>query len=232
MRILAMDTATSGCSVALWQDGGIPARRAAAMARGQSEALLPMIAEVLGEAQITATDCDLIAVTRGPGAFTGLRIGLATARAMALAAGLPCLGVDTTDVVARGVAAEAITGELLVVLDTKRADFYAQTFSRHHKALCAPRAVPQDGLVELVGRQAEGVPLLVVGDATPAALEILAAAGIKAAAADAPALPDAARLAEIAAERWQPGMVLTPPLPLYLRPPDAKIPRDGGRLRP
>jgi len=231
MQILAMDTATAGCSVALWQGDGIGARRFEAMARGQSEALQPMIQEVLTEAGITAMELNLIAVTRGPGAFTGLRIGLATARAMALAAGLPCLGVDTTDVIACGVDAALIPGDLLVVLDTKRTDFYAQKFSSRHESLAPPVAISPDDLAELVGPQSGDAPLMVVGDATDAALKILSDANIAAVAAPAPGLPDAAHLAAIAALRWQPGQALHPPLPLYLRPPDAKLPQNGGRLR-
>lgn len=202
------------------------------MARGQSEALLPMIQDVLAEAAITAADLDLIAVTRGPGAFTGLRIGLATARAMALAAGLPCLGVDTTDVIACGVDGPSIAGELLIVLDTKRTDFYAQKFSRHHEPLGPPVAISPGSLADLVGPQSERAPLMVAGDATDAALKILSEAKIPALAAHASGLPDAVHLAALAARRWQPGQLLSPPMPLYLRPADAKRPQDGGRLRP
>ncbi len=232
MRILALDTATAGCSVALWRDGGIAAQSSKAMARGQAEALLPMVGQVLAAAQTTAAGLDLIAVTRGPGAFTGLRIGLATARAMALAAGLPCLGVDTTEVIARNVESDRIVGELLVALDTKRSDFYVQKFDPRHQPLGPPQAATPEELPQVAGTQSEAAPLTVVGDATATAMKILTAAGIAARAAAAPGLPDAARLAEIAAGRWQPGQAVDPPLPLYLRPPDAKLPRHGGRLRP
>lgn len=232
MRILALDTATVGCSVALWQDGEILARRAREMARGQSEALVPMIQTVLADAGVTALGVHLIAVTRGPGAFTGLRIGLSTARAMALAAGIPCLGVDTTDVVARGVDARQMTGQLLVALDTKRADFYVQKFSSDQKPFGPPQALPPEALVEFVSDTSDGGPLLVAGDAAGGAAQILSDAGVPVLVADGPSLPDASHLAEIAAERWQPGQVLTPPQPLYLRPPDAKVPQNGGRLRP
>lgn len=230
MRILALDTATTGCSVALWRDGEFAAWDYREMARGQAEALLPMVRRVLNEARTAAADLDLIAVTRGPGAFTGLRIGLATARAMALAAGLPCLGVDTTEVVARGVAGEPVEGRLLIALDTKRSDFYVQFFAPDYKPLGPPQALPAAAVVELAGGGPS--PLLVAGDAAGRVIEILAAAGVRALAAQAPGLPDARRLAEIAAGRWRPGQTLPPPMPLYLRPPDAKPPRDGGRLRP
>ena len=232
MQILALDTATGGCSVALWRNGDFAARRFREMARGQSEALLPMVADVLAEARTTPTDLDLLAVTRGPGAFTGLRIGLATARAMALATGLPCLGVATTDVVARGVDAGQITGELLVALDTKRNDFYVQKFAPDYAPLTSPQAMSPQALPELFGRNSAQPAVLVVGDAANRAIKVLSEAGVRSVLADAPGLPDAAHLAEIAAERWRPGDRPGPPMPLYLRPPDAKIPLNGGRLRP
>ncbi|HER25604.1 MAG TPA: tRNA (adenosine(37)-N6)-threonylcarbamoyltransferase complex dimerization subunit type 1 TsaB [Rhodospirillales bacterium] len=219
-----MDSATMGCSVALWRDGDIIARQSRAMARGQSEALVPMIDQVLLGAQTSALDLDLIAVTRGPGAFTGLRIGLATARAMALAATVPCLGLVTTEVVARNVDPRQIGNQLLIALDTKRADFYVQKFSPDRQPLDQAQALTPHQLVAYAGTG----PLVVAGDATASALKILTDAE----AADASPLPDAARLAQLAAERWQPGQRLDPPEPLYLRPADAKIPAHGGRLRP
>ena len=94
LRILALDAATTACSAALWVDGKIVARRFQAMNRGQAEALLPMVAEVLAEAQMTKPD--LIAVTVGPGAFTGIRIGLAAARGLGLAWNIPVAGISTT----------------------------------------------------------------------------------------------------------------------------------------
>ena len=97
MRILAFDTATSACSAALWEDGRVGARRFETMTRGHAEALVPMIADVMDEAGTNFPRLDLIAVTVGPGAFTGLRIGLAAARGMALAAAVPCLGGLTDD---------------------------------------------------------------------------------------------------------------------------------------
>ena len=95
-----MDTSTVGCSAALWRDGGIVAAHAAEMARGQSVALVPMIQDVMLEAHQAFEELDAVAVTVGPGAFTGLRIGLAAARGMALALGVPCLGVTTLETVA------------------------------------------------------------------------------------------------------------------------------------
>ena len=229
MRILALDTATAACSVALWRDGRILARRQAMMARGQSEAVMPMVAEVLAEAGRGFADLDLLAVTVGPGAFTGLRIGLAAARGMALAARLPCHGVTTLEAVAEGLAGDAPTGTaVLVALDAKRADVYAQAFSDSLVPLGPPRALLPDKLAELV----PAGPVIVVGDAAPRAHAALRDAGIGAVASAAPGVPDAAAVAAIAARRWRPGDPAAPPSPLYLRPPDVTPAANAGRLRP
>ncbi|MHA1598030.1 MAG: tRNA (adenosine(37)-N6)-threonylcarbamoyltransferase complex dimerization subunit type 1 TsaB, partial [Alphaproteobacteria bacterium] len=126
MRVLAIDTATSSCSVAMWGDGDILARRAESMPRGQSEALMGMIADVLSEAELDMSAIDLLAVTIGPGAFTGIRIGLAAARGLALASGLPLLGVTTTEAIAAAIKGNNIP--LLVALDSKRADIFIEVF--------------------------------------------------------------------------------------------------------
>lgn len=81
--VLAFDTACDACSAAVWRDGAVLAREFVAMARGQSEALLPMIERVMAAAKLEFADLAAIGVTVGPGAFTGLRIGLAAARAIA-----------------------------------------------------------------------------------------------------------------------------------------------------
>ncbi|MHA1569433.1 MAG: tRNA (adenosine(37)-N6)-threonylcarbamoyltransferase complex dimerization subunit type 1 TsaB, partial [Alphaproteobacteria bacterium] len=86
VKLLALDTATGACSVAIWHEGGVLRRRVAEMAHGHAEALMPMVREVMHAAGASFTDLDAFAVTVGPGAFTGLRIGLAAARGMALAA--------------------------------------------------------------------------------------------------------------------------------------------------
>ncbi len=231
MRILAMDTATSACSVALMCDGSIVGQRLEEMARGQAEALAPMIREVLNEANVAADTLDLLAVTVGPGAFTGLRIGLATARGMALATGVPCLGLTTTEAIANGVAEKLwIDGALLVALDSKRSDFYVQTFSPGIRASSETLAMEPASLGSWL--QDMPGPVHIVGDAAPEALAALRDTPIDAVVIDAPQIPDAAVMCTLAARRWSTGDPLTPPSPLYLRPPDAKLPRDGGRLRP
>jgi tRNA threonylcarbamoyladenosine biosynthesis protein TsaB len=147
VTVLGFDCAGRGCSAAVLRDGEVGARRAEVMERGQAEALLPMISAVLEEAGVAATVLDLIAVTTGPGAFTGLRIGLAAARGLALASGVPVLGVTSFAAVATGVRSEDFAGRPLVVaLDSKRAELFLQVFAapgapQGEGALVAPDAL-------------------------------------------------------------------------------------------
>ena len=199
MNILSLDTALAACSAALWRDGAVAAGRFTPMDRGQSEALMPMVLDVLTEAGTGFADIDLVAVTIGPGAFTGLRIGLAAARGLALAAGLPCMGVSTLEAVAAGVvAAERNAGSVLVVLETKRADVYAQSFDGDLNSLDAPRAVIPEGLIDTLslgvaeGHPVAPGPLVVAGDAAPRVAAVLGDAGVAVSLSAAPGLPDAA----------------------------------------
>ncbi|MGQ0676762.1 MAG: tRNA (adenosine(37)-N6)-threonylcarbamoyltransferase complex dimerization subunit type 1 TsaB, partial [Rhodospirillales bacterium] len=102
--ILAFDCAGAACSVVLWQKGRVLARRAQASRHGQAEILLPMIEAALAEAGLSYGALAAIATTQGPGSFTGLRAGLAAARGLKLATGLPAIGVSTFDAAAHATA--------------------------------------------------------------------------------------------------------------------------------
>ncbi len=227
--LLALDTATAACSAAVWDNGGVVARRFEPMARGHAERLIPMVRDVMDEAAGGAGDfraLDAIAVTVGPGAFTGVRIGLATARALGLAAARPVVGFTTLEAVA---AAQAEIGlPLLVALETKRADLYVQVFAAGLQPQDAPAAVLPGDLPAAV----PAMPIAVCGDAAARAVTALQAAGRQATALDGPSLPDAAVLAALASARW-PEMAAAcrrggaMPQPLYLRPPDASLPAAG-----
>lgn len=193
-----------------------------------------MIEEVMEDAGISFSDLDLLAVTTGPGGFTGLRIGLATARGLSLAGGLACAGVTTLEAVAAGVAeTERRDATVLVALDSKREDLYVQAFGPGLEPLTAAEAVLPEALAATLGDPSimEG-PVLVVGDAGDRAVKALNGAGRKVVLSDAPGTPDAGIVAALAANRWSPEAPPARPEPLYLRPPDAKTPKDGGRLRP
>lgn len=238
MRLLAFDTASDSCSAAVWADGGVVARDRVAMARGHAEALMPMILRVLEQAAAGFSDLDGLAVTVGPGSFTGLRTGLAAARGLALACGRPLMGVTTLETVAYSARATKPDSELpggcLVALDTRRADLYVQLFPSRDGVRAAPAALSPEAAVALlpVG------PVLLAGNgiarmAEPLARR-LAETGTVDPVAPGDGCPDAVDVAALAARRWaaQGPESDRPPAPLYVHPPQASIPPREGRLRP
>lgn len=216
MKVLALDSATSACSAALWQDGAIVAQRFAEMARGQSEVLVPMVAEVMAEAGLAFADLDLLAVTVGPGAFTGIRIGLATARALALASAKPLAGIATPEAVAAAIpVAEREGRTVLVVLDSRREDLWVQAFTEDLVAMGEPTALlPAEAARLLTG------PVVVAGDAAHLVLPLMEDAVL----ATSPGAPHAAQVAALAVRHWAAGSALAPE-PLYLRPADVTMPK-------
>ena len=230
--LLAIDTASSACSAAISAGGRIVASRSADMQRGHAEALMPMIAECLAAAMADLpqgfADLDGIAVTVGPGAFTGVRIGLAAAGAMAMAAAIPVIGLTTLEVVAAAHAAEAVMDRpLLVALDAKRADVYCQLFDTAAAPIGEPRAILPAALSSWLP---EG-PVALAGDGAAPVAAALAAAGRDIRRLAGHDRPEAAALARLAAERWRRGAppAGSLPRPLYLRSPDVSLPRRGAR---
>lgn len=218
MNVLGLDSATGACSAAWWRQGRIVARRFAVMARGQSETLMTMAAAVAAEAEPAAKypfdRLDLIAVTVGPGAFTGLRIGLAAAQGLTLATGAALVGVTTLEAVAAGLAPERRTRHLAVALETKRLDIYWQVFNPALEPLTEPAAATA-GAIRTALAGYGGVTLF--GDAA----ERIDTDGLDVTRADGPGLPDAAEVAALAAAR---GLGKgRPAVPLYLRPPDVTM---------
>ncbi len=234
--LLAFDTAGTACSAAVWRGGAIRARRFETMSRGQSERLVPMIEAVMAEAGIAYPALDAIAVTRGPGGFTGVRIGLATARALALACARPVIGVSNFEAVAAAVPEDERRGRsLVVVIDAKRSDLYVQAFG------AAPGTAQGEGLAPAIEAQAiapadldailPGGPLLLAGDAVEAARGALEIAGREVLAAAAPGQADAGWVAALAAGQPLPEAGAPPPEPIYLRGPDVTLARPAGTGR-
>jgi universal bacterial protein YeaZ len=225
-RILGIETAAGACSAAVWTDGNL-LMRLEEIERGHAERLAPMLLAVLADAQTAFAELDAVAVSIGPGAFTGLRIGLATARGVALAARLPCFGVTTLAAIADDVAERRAVGlvssglPLLVGLDTKRRDFYGQAFGADGAPLGLPIVGDALQLLSLVpGRRA-----LVAGDGVDALAAALELSGGDAQPVHACRTPTASAVARIAARRWLDGeRPDTPPSPLYLRAADTGPP--------
>ena len=155
--VLAFDTAMGGVSVGLNAASGHVVSRMVETTRGQATILVPMVKEVLDEAQLTFKDIDLIVSSIGPGSFTGLRIGLATARSLSLALDVPVVGLNTLDMMAKHYQAEQ---PLLIVLESKRQDFYARYYDAEGKALT--EAFADDASVVL--ERAPHEPFMVGGD--------------------------------------------------------------------
>jgi len=219
MTLLAVDCATNACSAALWLDGRAGPRRYQAMRRGHAEALMPMVRAVMDEAGLAFADLDAIAVTTGPGAFTGIRIGLAAARGFSLAANVPVLGVTTLEAVA--AAHDPGGAHLLVALDSKRDDVYVQLFDPYGAARSAPASVMPGSAAILIP---DGLQLAVAGDAADRVVEALTVRQPRPRRLHGPDLPDAAVVARLAARRLAehpPRRGDPPPSALYLRPPDA-----------
>ena len=148
---LAFDTALNGCSVGLHdaRSGEVYARYRP-MARGQSEQLMPEIAALLQEAGVTYPDIGALVTTAGPGAFAGLRIGLAAAKGMALALGVPVLTMTTLQALAWHCAdQQSLRVPFLVVLETKREDFYVQAFDAAGSALSPAAAMDAQAAADL-----------------------------------------------------------------------------------
>jgi tRNA threonylcarbamoyladenosine biosynthesis protein TsaB len=228
--VLAIDTSAAACSAAVLDQARVHAQGSRVMERGHAEALLPMVEQVMAAAALDFRDLDLIAVTRGPGAFTGIRIGLAAARGLAFAAGKPCVGVETLSALAEPLLARDPGRPLLAVMDTKRGDFYAEIFGGgppdHPPA--GPSAVDAAGLVRLVRAlgPAGDRALPVIGDAAETAVRALGEAGIAAEADLAQRTPDACAVGRLALSVWRAGETVPLPQPLYLRPPQVSEPND------
>lgn len=209
MIVLAIDTATDRIVVGVVaaDPGAAPrtlAERHRPGARAHNEVAAPLILECLAEAGLDRADIDAVVVGRGPGPFTGLRVGMATAAAFADALGLPLHGVRTPDAMAPAA------GEALVIADARRREVYHARYRDgalvDGPGVCAPGAVPG------------GAPEVLVGSAEHAAA-VAAARGWTAPVT--PAAPTAAGLVAAADLAAAPE---APPTPLYLRRPDATPP--------
>lgn len=223
MNLLAIDTSAAACSVAVSHDRHV-VQRLTVMQRGHAEALLPMVMATLKDSGLGFADLQALAVTVGPGAFTGLRVGVAAARGLALAAGLPCFGVSSLAALAEAAGLDGDT-TILSVLDTRRGDFYAQQFCRFRELAppfildCAQRGDSNVSISEVFDETLQrSAPLAVTGDGRAAVAEALRGAGIVTQEVEGTDYPTATAVANLAVRRWEAGeRPAAPPDPLYLR---------------
>jgi tRNA threonylcarbamoyladenosine biosynthesis protein TsaB len=224
MRVLAIDTALAACSAAVLDTayGGIVASESLPMQRGHAEALLPLLQRVMQRAGFGFADIDRIAVTTGPGSFTGLRVGIAAARGIALAAKKPAVGLSTLSAYAAPHIASDERFPVVAAIDARHNHVYLQVFAAGGSLIVAPRLAP---LREAVKAAAE-TSSFIAGSAAQ-----LVAAGLTAddpvpVAVDASAAPDIAWVARMGAVVPE---EQAPLKPQYLRAPDAQ-PQNAAKL--
>ena len=218
MNILAFDTSGAACSAAVLSDGAVAAHQGMVMERGHGERLLPMIRDVLAESGLVWGDLGLIAVTTGPGAFTGIRIGLAAARGLALASGVPLRGVTAFAAVAASLQGEEAGVPLAVILESRRESLFVQVFGG--EGATAPASV---GVEDLAAFLPPG-PIRLAGDAAERADAALRRAGRMDGIVVTTLPPDARDVARIAGGTPELGPEPGGPHPLYLRQPDVSLP--------
>lgn len=151
MLVLAIDTALDACSVALARGDDVLCAQSEAMSRGQAERLAPMVREVMETAGVAFAALDRIAVTKGPGSFTGVRVGLSFARALALALGKPCIGVSTLEALALGESEADLRAALI---ETPGASYFA--LYEDGAPLVAPRPIERGEHERLIAEAAKG----------------------------------------------------------------------------
>jgi tRNA threonylcarbamoyladenosine biosynthesis protein TsaB len=205
--LLALDTATPAVTVALHDGTSVVAEATTVGAMRHGELLAPQVVAVLGAAGATRADLTAVAVGVGPGPFTGLRVGLVTARVLGAVLGIPVQGVCTLDVLAAGAALDE---PFLVATDARRKEVYSAAYDATSRRVSGPTVGPAAAVA--TGRPVVGRGALLYPDAFPHPV--------------GPEHPSAAELASAVVE----GRIdVLPPEPLYLRRPDAAAP--GARKR-
>ncbi|WP_375158191.1 tRNA (adenosine(37)-N6)-threonylcarbamoyltransferase complex dimerization subunit type 1 TsaB [Bradyrhizobium sp. RDT46] len=217
MLILAIDTALDACSVAVLdtEAAELLAQEQLLMKRGHAEALMPMIARVMQSANVAFTALDRIAVTVGPGSFTGLRVGISAARGLALAAARPAIGLTTLSAFAAAVVGQSKSAPVISAIDARHDHVYFQIVAGDGSQLVRPRVAAID---EAIAASQFGAPHL-VGNAANILAERWPKDGEQPVAVDTQAAPDIGWVAWLGAAA---DPETNPARPFYLKAPDAK----------
>ncbi|MER5523981.1 tRNA (adenosine(37)-N6)-threonylcarbamoyltransferase complex dimerization subunit type 1 TsaB [Streptomyces sp. NPDC002677] len=217
MLLLALDTATPAVTVALHDGEAVIASSSQVDARRHGELLLPAVDRVLAEAGVKLDAVTGIVTGVGPGPYTGLRVGLMTADTFGLALGVPVHGLCTLDGLA--YAADIEDGPFVVATDARRKEVYWATYADSRTRLTDPAVDrPADIAERVAGMPAVGAGAMLYPDAFPVV--------------HAPEHVSAAALASLAVELLAAGEELPAPRPLYLRRPDAQVPKNYKVVTP
>ena len=225
MRILAIDTALSACSIAVLEAGeSAPLAFASIqMEKGHAEALLPLLKKTIDGLDGGFASLHRVAVTVGPGSFTGIRVGLSAARAMGLALKVPVIGVSTLAAYAAPLIANVVGEVVAVAIDARHGNVFFQGFAPGGRTLVSPRVTSLKEAARAIGA---GSVRLAGSAASALAIECWGM-GLKAQVADGAQSPDIFWVARL-------GLAADPqsaqPKPLYLRAPNATPPQLSGRV--
>jgi tRNA threonylcarbamoyl adenosine modification protein YeaZ/ribosomal-protein-alanine acetyltransferase len=212
MLILALDTSMAACSACVYDVGAgkVLASQVAYMDRGQAEALAPMVQDVMQAAGIAYSSLSRVVVTIGPGTFTGVRIGLSFARGLGVALSIPVVGINSLAAIACNETSKA--NPIIVASDARGNDIYLGTFDAGGDELTSPAIVRLDDIRDVLPRDV----CHILGSGADAVLKHVA--HIRSTAGD---LPIAANFVGYAVKLHPTDAA---PEPLYLRPPDVKLP--------
>ncbi len=214
--ILAFDTSAAHCAAAVLKDDAICAEYFDIMERGQAERLMPILEEALAEAKVSWRDLDAIGVGVGPGSFTGVRIAVSAARGLALALGIPAIGVSNFEIMRDPLGLGANPAEI-VSLPAPRDQAYVQQF-RYGVPQSPPRVInPSDPPADLelpANMTVRGYRAMDIARPFHASVEESAIEG------------NGRRIARVAEWKLKPGDTPERPVPLYVRPADAAVPRE------
>jgi tRNA threonylcarbamoyl adenosine modification protein YeaZ len=224
LRVLAIDTALGACSAGILEIGRPDplARETILMQTGHAEALLPLVDRVVSATDGGFERLDRVAVTVGPGSYTGIRVGISAARAIGLAARIPVVGVATLSAYLGPLLTRETRGLVAAAIDARHGSVYVQAVAPGGRTVIAPALMGVRDAVRLLGSG----PIQLVGSGAALLGAECWAQGIDAQLSDGPAAPDIAWVARIGALA-DPAQAL--PKPLYLRGPDAK-PQDAQRV--
>ena len=221
MLILAIDTALDACAAGVLDTsaGKLIAQESAGMKRGHAEALMPLIARVMKASGIAFASLDRIAVTTGPGSFTGLRVGLSAARGIALAASKPVVGLTTLTAYAAPLVSESGEHPIISAIDARHDHVYFQVVSGNGSSLVRAQVAP----IEVALEAARFGAAHLVGNAARILEDRWPADALPPFKVDAQPAPDIAWVAWLGAA-VSPNTA--PARPFYLRAPDAKPQKD------
>jgi tRNA threonylcarbamoyladenosine biosynthesis protein TsaB len=227
MLILAIDTALDACAAAVLDTGSgkLIASESQPMKRGHAEALMPLVARVMKESGLPYAALDRVAVTTGPGSFTGLRVGLAAARGIGLAAAKPVVGLTTLSAYSAPIVSEQSEHPIIAAIDARHDQVYFQVVGGDGRALIRPKVAP---ISEALAASRFGAPHL-VGNAATILADRWPSDAARPCQVEAQPAPDINWVAWLGAAV---DPAAAPPTPYYLRAPDAKPSQHASASQP